>query len=217
MRESVIERILDQKVIAIVRKLDAQHLQNLAVALLAGGISLIEVTFDQSNPDSWVQTCEGIRLLNSRFADVVTPGAGTVLTLQQLTLAHEAGARYIISPDANPIIIRKARELGLVSIPGCMTPTDIVSTLQAGADFIKIFPAGSLGTDYINAVRAPLSHAKMLAVGGVDERNAGDYIRAGCVGIGAGGKLVNKEWIEAGAFEKITQLARAYQRAISPT
>ena len=214
MREQVIERIAEGKVIAIVRKLDARSLRDLARALVEGGVSLIELTFDQANPDSWADTCAGIRTLNGAFSGAVLAGAGTVLTAAQVEMAREAGAKYIISPDANGDVIGRARELGLVSIPGCMTPTEIAAALRAGADFIKIFPAGTLGADYVKAVRAPLNHARMLAVGGVDERNAAEFIRAGCMGVGAGGGLVNKEWIAAGEFSRITELARAYAKAV---
>ena len=215
MRELTIERILSDKVIAIVRGLSPNALLDLAGALVAGGINLIEITFDQSNPESWIDTCVGIRMLNDEFKGKVLAGAGTVLTVEQAARAYDAGAKYLISPDANPLVIKKTRELGIVSIPGCMTPTDIASAMQAGADFIKIFPAGALGVDYIRAIRAPLSHAKMLAVGGIDEKNAADFIRAGCLGIGVGGKLVNKDLIAAKKFDQITEIAKAHVAAVS--
>lgn len=214
MRQATIERILQDKVIAIVRGLEPQMLEDLVQALYTGGISLVEVTFNQRDPDSWKQTCKSIEMIGSKFAGKVMVGAGTVLTTQQAQMACDAGARYIISPDANPEVISFTRCAGMVSLPGCMTPTDITSALAAGADFVKLFPAGVLGTAYVKAILAPLSHAKMLAVGGVNEKNAADFIKAGCVGVGAGGNLVNKDWIAAGEFDKIEALARSYMAAV---
>ena len=215
MREQIIEKILEKKIIAIVRGLDTRHLLPLVQALHAGGISLVEVTFNQKNPDSWKDTCNGIRRIAEEFDGRVAVGAGTVLTKQQVDLAREAGAQYIISPDANPEVIRYTREVGAVSLPGCMTPSEVTAALEAGADFVKLFPVGVLGTSYVKAIRAPLSHARMLAVGGVNENNAADFIRAGCVGIGVGGNLVNADWINEGAFDRIEALAREYCAAVN--
>ena len=106
-------------------------------------------------------------------------------------------------------VIRRTVELGMVSMPGAMTPTEIVVAHDAGAEFVKLFPAANLGTDYVKAIRAPLSHIKLLAVGGVSEKNFADFLKVGMVGAGVGGNLANRSWIEAGEFDKITQTARA--------
>ena len=98
----------------------------------------------------------------------------------------------------------------MVSMPGAMTPSEAMAAHTAGADFVKLFPAGALGAGYIKAVRAPLSHIAFLAVGGINENNAKSFIEAGCVGLGVGGNLVNKAWIEAGEFNKIAALARTF-------
>ncbi len=214
MREQVIERIVQNKVIAIVRGLEPAPLGKLAEAFHRGGISLMELTFNQRDPASWEENCESIRFLSERFQGVMDVGAGTVLTVEQAEMARQAGAKYIISPDANPEVIRYTREKGLVSLPGCLTPTDITAALAAGADFIKVFPAGVMGTSYIEAIRAPLSHARLLAVGGVNEKNAADFIKAGCLGVGVGGNLVNKKWIAAGEFDRIEALAAEYVRVV---
>ena len=215
MREQIIERILEKKIIAIVRGLDTRYLLPLVQALHNGGISLVEVTFNQKDPDSWKDTCNGIRRIAEEFGGRVAVGAGTVLTKQQVDLARGAGAQYIISPDANPEVIRYTRAVGAVSLPGGMTPTEITAALEAGADFVKLFPVGVLGAPYVKAIRAPLSHARMLAVGGVNEKNAADFLRAGCVGIGVGGNLVNADWIAEGAFDRIEALAKAYVNAVN--
>jgi 2-dehydro-3-deoxyphosphogluconate aldolase/(4S)-4-hydroxy-2-oxoglutarate aldolase len=98
----------------------------------------------------------------------------------------------------------------MVSMPGALSPTEIIAAHRLGADFVKVFPVAQLGPDYIRAVRGPCNHIRLLAVGGVNERNAKDYLVAGCAGVGVGGNLVNKNWIAEGAFERISALAREY-------
>ena len=208
------DEIARRKLIAIVRGLPGEQLEGLAKALLAGGISLIEVTFNQAKPETWVQTAEGISMLSQKFEGQIIPGAGTVIAQEQLTLAYEAGAKYIISPDVNVDIIRRTKELGLVSLPGAFTATEIVTAYNAGADFVKVFPVGNLGPAYIKALKAPLSHIPLMAVGGVNEANADDFMRAGASGLGIGGNLVNKEWIANGEWDKITALAALYVKAV---
>jgi len=207
--------ILQHKVIAIVRSLPPDATQALADALLAGGVRLIEVTFAQASPDTWNDTADAIRSIGKRHAGNVLAGAGTVLTLEQLHMAADAGAKYIISPDVNEEIIRETKRLGLVSLPGALTPTEIMTACSLGADAVKVFPAGNLGVGYIKAIRAPLSHVPLLAVGGVDVHNCGDFIQAGCGGVGVGGSLVNKQWIANGEFNKITALAKEFTQAVA--
>jgi len=214
MREQTIAHILSKKLIAIVRKLPRPHIVSLGEALQAGGIELMEVTFDPQNPDDWRETCESIRALRKHFGEAVRVGAGTVLSEQQVDMAYDAGAQYIISPNPDARVIRRTRERGLVSLPGCMTSGEMLSAHEAGADFIKMFPAGLLGVDYIKAVRAPLSHLSLLAVGGVNEKNAADFIRAGCCGLGVGGSLVDKQRVMSGEFQSITKLAATYVEAV---
>lgn len=214
MREQTLDSIRQHKLITIVRGLEPDKLKQLAQALLEGGIHLIEVTFAQNQPDTWKDTAAGIRMLNEAFAGEILAGAGTVMTLEQLQMACDAGAKYIISPNVNTDIIRKTKELGLVSLPGAMTPTEAALAYEAGADMVKVFPIGDLGVGYLKAIKAPLSHIPLLAVGGVNEKNAEDFIRAGALGLGVGGNLVNKAWIANGEFEKITALAAEFVAAV---
>jgi 2-dehydro-3-deoxyphosphogluconate aldolase/(4S)-4-hydroxy-2-oxoglutarate aldolase len=214
MREGTLQKIRDTRLIAIVRGLPAEQLQGLAGALFQGGIELIEVTFAQNKPETWADTAAGIRLLAEKFAGSILPGAGTVLTAEQLTMAYEAGAKYIISPSVNTDVIQATRALGLVSLPGAMTPSEITTAYEAGADMVKVFPIGQLGAAYIKAIKAPLSHIPLLAVGGVNEKNAAEFLEAGAEGLGVGGNLVNKDWIASGEYEKITAAARQYVAAV---
>ncbi len=210
----VMKQVRSGKIIAIVRGLESDYMLGLAGALYEGGITMMEVTFNQADPSKWVETTDAIRLISDRFAGKLLVGAGTVMSTEQLHLAYDAGAKYIIAPDVNVEVIRETKRLGLASFPGAMTPTECVTAYNAGADAVKVFPAGELGPAYIKAIKAPLSHIPMLAVGGVNEKNAAEFIKAGCIGLGVGGTLVNIGLIKNGEFDKISALAREYIKAV---
>ena len=214
MREQVIEMALRTKLVAIVRGVYGEDCLNLAKAMYEGGIRLMEVTFDQSKPEASAQTTDTIRLLRKHFADKMAIGAGTVTSVKLVQEAARAGAQFIVSPDTNGDVIRATVAVDMVSMPGALTPTEVLVAHEYGADFVKLFPAGVMGTKYMKAVCAPINHVRMLAVGGVDENNAADFLAAGAVGIGVGGNLVNKKWIAAGEFDKITQLAKTYMERL---
>lgn len=211
---TTLEWVQERKIIAIVRGLAPEHILKLAHALNAGGIDLMEVTFDQKRPESWKDTAAAIETIAVDMDGKMLVGAGTVITDEQLQMAIDAGAKYIITPNTNPELIGKAKAAGLCSFPGAFTPSEIVIAYQAGADAVKVFPAGNLGPSYIRAIKAPLSHIPLMAVGGVNEKNTADFIRAGCCGVGVGGNLVNKEWIANGEWDKITSLAKEFRKAV---
>jgi len=216
VREIVLSRIGKSKLIAIVRGIaDKEQCIRVAQAICDGGIDLIEVTFNQSAPERFSDTTNAIAAINEHLGDKMCVGAGTVMTPELVKMAADAGAKYIIAPDANIAVIQKTRELGLVSIPGVLTATEIAQAVEAGADFAKLFPAGLFGSGYIKALKAPLSHVKMLAVGGIDAGNIPEFLACGCDGFGIGGNLVNKAWIDAGQYDKITEVARSMRDAVN--
>ena len=212
--KKVIEAIEKEKIIAIVRGVSKEKLVPLAQAMYEGGIRLVECTFDASGKMSDSENAENIKMLAEHFEGKMLVGAGTVLTKEQVELTQKAGGRFIISPDTNPEVIRKTKELGLVSIPGALTPTEAVTAHSAGADFVKLFPITSMGSRYIKDLKAPLSNIKFLAVGGIDEKNMNEYFEAGASGIGIGSGIINKKMIENNDFEGITSLAKAYTENI---
>lgn len=214
MKNDVINLIARHKIIAIVRGIAKEQILPTARALYDGGIRLMEVTFDQTGKIPAAQTQEMISLIAREFEGKICPGAGTVMNAEQVRLAAEAGAQYMISPDTNEEVIRETVRLGLLSIPGALTPTEAAFAHRCGADFVKMFPAGELGLSYIKAVRTPLAHIKMLAVGGVDEKNLMDFINAGLCGVGIGSGIVKKSLIDAGEYDKLTLLAKAYTEQI---
>ena len=213
-RQQVLDTIERERVIAIVRGVGPETIGAAAEALYAGGIRLMEVTYAQRDPKSWTETAGMIASLREAFEGRMHIGAGTVTTPELARLSAQAGAEYIISPHTDPEVIRRTRELGLVSIPGAMTATEVMAAYRAGADIVKVFPAGVLGEAYIKALRGPLAHIKLLAVGGVDERNAARFLAAGAVGVGVGGNLVDRARIEAGEYEKISHTARLLTAAV---
>lgn len=208
MREQLIQKVLDKKIVAIVRGVYDEDCVNLARALYAGGIEMLEVTFDQSQPQLLERTSNTIRRLVEQLEDKMVFGAGTVTTVEMLELAKQAGAKFIVSPDTNEAVIRATVAAGMISMPGALTPTEVVTAHAWGADFVKLFPAGSMGAGYVKAVTAPLNHIRLLAVGGINEKNVAEFIAAGAVGVGVGGNLVNKTWIKNGEFDKLTATAR---------
>lgn len=207
----ILESILQEKIIAIIRGLDKEKTLKTAGALKDGGIKFLEIPFDQTKPLSY--TAEKIHMVNSSIHDVFI-GAGTVLTTEQVEIAHEAGAKYIITPTSNQEVIKTAKSLELLAIPGAMTPTEIVQCWNWGADIVKIFPSENLGIPFIKALMGPLGHIPLFAVGGVNLENIHDFLKAGAKGAGIGGNLVNKAMIEAGNYAGITEIARKYVEKI---
>lgn len=207
---NTLDFIAENKVITICRRVYGEDLLKLADALYAGGIKMIEVTFDQADPDCIEKTSECIRSLCDRFGDKMMFGAGTVLTAEQVVAAAKAGARYIISPNVDADVIARTKELGLVSIPGAMTPSEILTAHKLGADIVKLFPAGYLGFGYIKDILGPISHVKLCATGGVTEENWGKYLEFGFAGAGISGRLCDKKCIAAGDFEEITRRAKVF-------
>ena len=214
MHKKTVEAIEENKIIAILRGIKDDELIPLAEAMYKGGIRLLEITFSANRPESDKKTAENIRKLVSHFGDRMHIGAGTVLTEDQAELVKLAGGKFIISPDTNTAVIKKTRELGLVSIPGALTPTEIEAAHAAGADFVKLFPVSTFGPGYVKAVKAPLSHIKLLAVGGIDENNMADYLAAGVCGFGIGSNITDKALIADKRFDEITTLAEKYVSAL---
>ena len=214
MRDATLSALRRERLVAIVRGQEESVMLDLAGALAAGGIRFMEVTFRQDAPETWPETAAAIARVRADGPAGAHVGAGTVMTLAQLNMARDAGAEYIISPNADRRIIEATRAAGLVSLPGAFTPTEIAAAHEWGADMVKVFPAGALGPGYIKAGLAPLRHIPLMAVGGVNEKNAADFIAAGAAGLGVGGNLVNGEWIRARQFERITALARQYVEAV---
>lgn len=209
-REDVIKAADENKIIVIVRGLSTEQLMLTVEAMAKGGIRMVEVTFDQSGKVSDDKIASDIRALCDRFGDTVHIGAGTVMSVEQVHKAYEAGAEFIISPDCFEDVIRETRALGMVSMPGVFTPTEAAMAHRWGADFVKLFPNSEVSISYLKCLTVPLSHIRFLAVGGVNENNIADYLAAGAKGVGIATGIVNKKLIAEGRYDEITRLAELY-------
>ena len=209
----VLERILEKKIIAIIRGLKLEETLKTADAAAAGGLSLVEVPFDQRQPLAY--TTDKIKAVADRYPDGrVLVGAGTVLTIQQVQAAKAAGAGYIITPTSREDVIKETKALGMVAMPGAMTPSEIEQCYRWGADIVKVFPSDNLGAGYIKALQGPLSYIPMAAVGGVNLDNILDFFDAGVCAVGIGGNIVNRKMIETGDYKGIENLAAEYTAKI---
>jgi 2-dehydro-3-deoxyphosphogluconate aldolase / (4S)-4-hydroxy-2-oxoglutarate aldolase len=197
-----LKQIQESGIIAIVRGHQPQDIESIVGALRDGGVRTIEITMDTPN------VCEVIERVSRKFAGEMLIGAGTVLDPESARLALAAGARFIFSPSLNLETIRMTKRYGAISIPGVITPTEMLTAFENGADAVKIFPANVLGPAYIKAVRDPLPQIPVIPTGGVNEDNLSDYIKSGAIAVGLGGALVKKtEKVDQPYLEELTQKA----------
>lgn len=178
-------------------------------AMMAGGITVVEVTMTVPN------AIKLLRELKHRHGKKLLLGSGTVIDAAQAEATIEAGAEFVVSPSLHLDVIAKTKELGKVSIPGALTPTEVITAWRAGADYVKIFPCSAMGgASYLKALRAPFPDVKLIPTGGVTFQTAVDFLRAGASALGVGADLVNPKAIAEGKPEIITETARAYLEII---
>jgi 2-dehydro-3-deoxyphosphogluconate aldolase / (4S)-4-hydroxy-2-oxoglutarate aldolase len=196
-------------IVPVVRAPSPQLAIRAAEAVLAGGISIFEITM--TVPDA----AGVIRALRDRFGDRALVGAGTVLSAADARHCIEAGARFVVSPGLDLATIEATHAAGLPIMPGALTPTEVITAWKAGAEMVKIFPASAMGgPKYLRALRGPLPQVKLLPTGGVNESTAGEYIAAGAAALGVGSELVDMAALKAGDDAAITARARALVAAV---
>lgn len=199
-----IERLINPGVIAVVRARQSVQVLPLSRALLAGGVIAIEITLTTPN------AIEAIRETASALGAEALIGVGTVLDAASCVAAMNAGARFVVSPVLRPELIPVAHAGGCPIMLGAYTPTEAQHAHEAGADFVKIFPADGLGPAYIKALRAPLPHLRIVPTGGVDLNTAPAFLQAGCAALGVGSALVSNRILDTNAWSDLTSLARAF-------
>ncbi|NIN69775.1 MAG: bifunctional 4-hydroxy-2-oxoglutarate aldolase/2-dehydro-3-deoxy-phosphogluconate aldolase [Anaerolineae bacterium] len=207
-KERDLQRIVDCGVVAIVRFDRPEELVEVARAIRAGGVDVIE--FTMTTPDA-------LSILSAsaeEFGDEVLLGAGTVLDPETARAAILAGAKYIISPTLNPRMIELCRRYGVIAVPGAFTPTEILTAWELGADLVKVFPAGAMGPGYIKDIMSPLPQVRLLPTGGVSLSNAAQFIEAGAAAVAAGSSLVDKRAVAEKDFARLTEVASAFATAI---
>jgi len=207
-RDEQVRLIEESGIIAIVRFDRSEQLVQVAKAIRAGGVSIIEFTMTTPNALGIIE--ESAR----EFGDEVLLGAGTVLDPETARAAILAGAEFIVAPTLNREVIEVCRRYSKVVIPGAFTPTEILAAWQWGADFVKVFPADFGGPEYLKAIRSPLPQVRLIPVGGVSLENTADFIRAGAAAVAVGGNLVKKKAIAEGNFAELTETARQFVAAI---
>jgi 2-dehydro-3-deoxyphosphogluconate aldolase/(4S)-4-hydroxy-2-oxoglutarate aldolase len=208
-KREVFKRMVAEGLIPIVRVSSAQEAMDVADAIKEGGVSCIEITMTVQG------AIDVIKELTQKYKDEIIMGAGTVLDPETGRAALLAGAQFIVSPTLNIDLIQLAHRYSAVVIPGTMTPTEILTAWNAGADMVKVFPAAQLGgPEYIKAIRGPLPQILLVPTGGVNLQNAGAFIKAGATALGVGGELVDKKAVKEKKFNIITENTRAYLKVI---
>lgn len=207
--EPLLQLIERSRVIAILRGDFGGRETEMAAAILAGGITAVEVTLNSPG------ALETIRRLAQEFGARMAVGAGTVLRMEEAEAVAEAGGRFIVSPNTNPNVIAKSIALGLLSFPGAFTPTEILRAIDAGAHAVKLFPAHSLGANFVRAVRAPLPAIRLVPTGGVTPESARDYRQAGAWAVGIGSELLGKEKFSDEQIKRLTERAQEFVAAMS--
>ncbi|GAB6004736.1 bifunctional 4-hydroxy-2-oxoglutarate aldolase/2-dehydro-3-deoxy-phosphogluconate aldolase [Geobacillus vulcani] len=203
-----LNRLKQSKLVAVIRKPKRSQIFQIAEALIDGGVEVLEVTVD--SPGSF----EMIAALKETFGDKAIVGAGTVLDAETAKRAIEAGSDFIFSPIFDQEIVSLTNRYGKISIPGVMTPTEIVKAYQMGADLLKVFPAGSLGPKYFKELSGPLEHIPLMPTGGVTLDNAAEFIRNGVVAVGVGSALLDKRAIEEERFDVIRETAQKFVETV---
>ena len=206
-RSEVVRRIEATGVVAVVRLTDPGVGEQVARALISGGVDAIEITMTVPRAAELIAT-----LVGAMPSALI--GAGTVTDPDTARTVIDAGARFVVSPVFRPRVIDACHERGVPSMPGCFSPTEILAAWEQGADIIKIFPATSLGPSFIKDLRGPFPSIKVMPTGGVSQQNAADWIRAGAVAIGVGSALVDTKAVEARRFDEITGKAKSFVDAV---
>jgi 2-dehydro-3-deoxyphosphogluconate aldolase / (4S)-4-hydroxy-2-oxoglutarate aldolase len=203
-----LDRILNCGVVAVLRAPSGEILTDVAEALLAGGVEAIEVTFTVPRAHHILEQ------VADRLGDKIVLGAGTVLDPETARIAILAGARFVVSPTVNLEVISLCRRYSRHILPGALTPTEILTAWDAGADIVKVFPSELTGPGYLRAIHGPLPQVRLMPTGGVNLKTAAEFLKAGACALGIGGSLVDPKAIADRDFGKIADLARQYVQIV---
>lgn len=204
----------ESKVIVVCRGIAEEEIVNVATALYDGGIRFMEVPFNQADPASFAATARKIAAVKAALGDKMHVGAGTVITMEQFEIAKAAGAEVIVSPTMEEEIITATKAAGLISMPGCATPSEMTKAYKLGADLIKLFPSSVVTLKVIKEIRVPLNHLPLVCFGGVSAENIRDVLATGVVGVGMASSVLDKQALKDKDYAKITALAKAVTEQI---
>lgn len=207
-KPQIIERLLDPGIIAIIRADSSEGLVEAAGALLAGGVTAMEVTMTTPN------ALQVITALTREFGREILIGVGSVIDPETVHAAVAAGAEFIVTPVTKPAVIAASNQLGKPIASGAFTPTECLLAHESGADFVKLFPAEFNGPAYVKTLLAPLPMLRIVPTGGVTPETAGAFLAAGSVALGVGSALVSKEILASRDWKKLTALAGEFVRVV---
>jgi 2-dehydro-3-deoxyphosphogluconate aldolase / (4S)-4-hydroxy-2-oxoglutarate aldolase len=207
----IFEIIKCERFIALTRHVNVDVMEELVKALYEGGIRVLEITFNPSDNNTLTKTAACIA--KAVESDMLV-GAGTVLNTVMVEAAHKAGAKFIVSPNTDAEVIKRTKELDMLSMPGAYTPCEIVRAHELGADLVKIFPVLPQQVDYVKVVSGPLSHIKFMVTGGINPETAPIFLEAGATVVAAGASIIKPELVHDRKWQEITKLAAAHIKAI---
>ncbi len=208
-KHDIIHRMLNPGVIAVIRADSSEQLLDAARAMADGGVIAMEVTMTTPN------AIDVIKSVTKELGDKVLMGVGTVLDDITARLAILAGAEYVVTPVMRPDVIALCRRYSKPIVCGAVTPTEALNAHEAGADFVKLFPADTLGPTYIKALKAPLPQLQIIPTGGVTTKTAGDFIKAGCAAVAAGSSLVSKDVLAKKDWKALSDMSREFVSAVA--
>ena len=205
----MLDAVKKNKIVVVLRGIEPGRLIPTVQALYDGGIRMVEITFCQDSDTRLTDTPGAIEAIRNHMGEKMLVGAGTVLSVEELECAHRAGALYALAPNVDLEVLERAKELGMGTAPGAMTPTEIVSAYRHGADIVKLFPCNMLDVNYIKAIRAPISHIPLLAMGGINAENLKGYLQY-VQGVGISSAIAPRALIDAGRYEELTATVRTF-------
>jgi 2-dehydro-3-deoxyphosphogluconate aldolase/(4S)-4-hydroxy-2-oxoglutarate aldolase len=210
-KQTTLTRIVDSGVVAVMRAPSGEMLVDVAQALLEGGVETIEVTFTVPGAHRVLEQ------VADRLGERIVLGAGTVLDPETARTALLAGAEFLVAPTVNLDVIRLCQRYDKAVLPGALTPTEVLTAWEAGADIVKVFPSELTGPGYLKALRGPLPQVRLMPTGGVNLQTAADFLRAGACALGVGGSLVESKAVAAGDMARIESLARQFSEIVRKT
>lgn len=209
-----VKEFSEKKIIVVCRGISEEEIVKVATALYDGGICFMEVPFNQAEPSTFESTANKIKLVKEALGDKMHVGAGTVITMEQFEIAKEAGAEIIVSPTMEEDVITATKAAGLISMPGCTTPSEMTKAYKLGADLIKLFPASVVNLKVIKEISVPLNHLPLVCFGGVSAENIKDVLATGVIGVGMASSILDKQALKDRDYAKITALAKAVTKDI---
>ena len=210
-----IKEFNESKIIIVCRGVEETEIVNVATALYNGGIRFMEIPFNQADPTSFTKTARMITAVKTALKDKMHVGAGTVLTKEQFELAKNAGAEIIVSPTLEEDVVLLTKQAGLISMPGCATPSEMTRAYKLGADFVKLFPSSIMNLQTLKEIRVPLCHIPLVCFGGVSAENIDKILDLGVVGVGMGSAILDKQVLKDKDYQKITELAMQVTKKIT--